>query len=242
MKFSVVIPARNEERHIVHCLEAIACAAKPYPGDVETIVVLNRCTDSTESAAQAHGARIIRDDHRNLAQIRNAGARVATGDVLVTVDADSVMAPATLVEIDRLLASGRYIGGGALIHPERRSAGILLTGLLLVLFAAPRGISAGLFWCRRSDFEALGGFNEEWTTAEDVDFAVRLKALGRKRNLRYGTLWRAPMKTSCRKFDQFGDWFIVRLVLRHPVRMWRAWRGRAPDLGEKYWYDAGLRR
>src|SRR5467141_3713967 len=92
-QFSIVIPARNEERLIGRCLESIRVAAAPYPGQVETIVVLNRCSDRTEEIAHSFGARTIREDARNLARIRNAGAHSATGTVLVTIDADSTMTP-----------------------------------------------------------------------------------------------------------------------------------------------------
>ena len=72
------------------CLDALAKAAQSYRSEVEFIVVLNRCTDETERIAVACGARVVREDRRSLAAIRNAGAQCATGDILVTVDADSV--------------------------------------------------------------------------------------------------------------------------------------------------------
>jgi len=237
MIFSVIIPARDEERHIGACLEAVKQASAQYPGEVETIVVLNRCTDNTEAIAAGQGARTVREDAKNLARIRNAGARAAAGDVIVTIDADSVMHPDTLLEVDRRLASGKWIGGGVAILPERWSTGILLSTLILAVFVAPMGISGGLFWCRREDFEAIGGFNEDLHTAEDIDFAVRLKAHGRSLGNRFGTLWRCPILTSCRKFDRFGDWFVVRMLLRHPIRSWRALHGHDQAAGDRYWYD-----
>lgn len=44
-KFSVIIPARDEERLIGPCLESIHVAAATYPEQLEVIVVLNRCLD-----------------------------------------------------------------------------------------------------------------------------------------------------------------------------------------------------
>ena len=38
----------------------------------------------------------------------------------------------------------------------------------------------------------------------------RLKAYGKLQKKRYRTILRAYMRTSCRKFDQFGDWYFVR--------------------------------
>ncbi len=232
MRFSIIIPARNESARIGACLVAIAAAAAAYPGQVEVIVVLNRCTDATEAIAAQQGATIVHDDRRNLAMIRNSGARHARGDILVTIDADSSMSSNMLMEIDRTLASGRYIGGGVPIVPERFSVGIVLTGLL-ILSLLPWGMSAGLFWCYRRDFEAIGGFNEQWRIAEDVDFARRLKAHGRALHKRFGTLWRTRLTTSCRKFDRFGDWFLI----VRPRILWRALHGIDDGLGDTMFYD-----
>src|SRR5580765_54245 len=115
-KFSVVIPARDEERLIGACLESIQAAAASYPEQLEIIVVLNRCSDRTAEIAHAFGARTVREDAKNLARIRNAGARSALGEVLVTIDADSRMSLGALVEIDQTLSSGTTVGGGTMIQ------------------------------------------------------------------------------------------------------------------------------
>ena len=232
MKFSIIIPARNEERWLGACLDSIRAAARTYPGEVEVVVVLNRCTDGTELIAREHGAKVISDEARNLAHLRNAGARASSGDILVTIDADSTMTPNMLTEIDRKLRSGKYIGGGVPIHPERLSLGLVVSGLLILSFLPP-GISAGLFWCLRSVFEVIGGFDESRIVGEDVDFAIRLKAYGKKRKQRFGTLWKTHITTSCRKFDQLGDWFLA----KKPWVLWRAIHGTDTSYADLYFYD-----
>jgi len=129
MKFSIVIPAHNEEGVIGACFDSIDRAAEVFACSREIIVVLNRCTDDTEMIARSRGAKVARDDSKNLSRIRNTGARRAAGNVLIMIDADSTMSHNMLKEIDRALCSGKYIGGGVPIHPERMSPGILLTGL-----------------------------------------------------------------------------------------------------------------
>jgi glycosyltransferase involved in cell wall biosynthesis len=238
MKFSIVIPARDEEKRIGACLDSIARAARRAGVEPEIIVVLNRCSDATEAIARARGAAVVRDDARNLAHIRNTGARTTTGDILITVDADSVVSENTLERVGRALASGRTIGGGVPIFPERFSLGILLTVLFIwAVLLLPHGIGGGLFWCRRADFEAVGGFNEELLVAEDLDFAKRLKALGRKRGKRFKNLWGASITTSCRKFDRFGDWFVFRMLLTHPAELWKAVRWGDRAFADRYFYD-----
>ena len=79
IKFSIVIPARDEQKYIGACLQSVREASKPYPGQVQTIVVINRCTDATEKIARENGAAIVYDDSKNLSKIRNSGAKMAIG-------------------------------------------------------------------------------------------------------------------------------------------------------------------
>ena len=237
MKFSIIIPARDEQALIGACLDSVACAAQPCPHDVELIVVCNRCTDRTEEIARARGAGIVHEDARNLSCIRNAGARQARGDIIVTIDADSRMAAGTLRAIDTALASGRYIGGGVFVRPERRSLGIIVTELFLWIYLVVTGLGGGVYWCYRRDFEAIGGFNEAMCIGEDLDFARRLKAHGRASRRRFGTLWRVSITTSARKFDRFGDWYMLRILLLHPREALRAFRGEDQSLADRCFYD-----
>jgi len=212
MSCSVVIPAHNEAELLPRGLRAIARAAERFGEPVEVIVVANRCTDATADLALASGARVVTSGARNIAAVRNSGAAVATGDVLVTIDADSVMSPFALCDIAQLLATGRYVGGGTRFHPERRSVGITATTTLVGVLTATVGLSGAMFWCGRQDFEAIGGFDETLLVAEDLDFARRLRAHGRRTNRRFTTLRTAPVVVSCRKFDRFGDWHLFAMA------------------------------
>jgi glycosyltransferase involved in cell wall biosynthesis len=232
-KFSIIIPARNEEKFLPGCLDSIAVASEPFRGEVEIIVAINRCTDRTEEIARAAGAKIVREDARNLARIRNVAAQAATGAILVTIDADSRMSRGMLVAIERLLRGGKYIGGGVMIWPERWSLGIAATAVILLPFVIKHRVTGGLFWCLRDDFWAIGGFDERWVSVEDLDFANRLKAFGKQRGKRFKTIWRDHIVTSCRKFDQFGDWFLV----RDPAFVRRIFSGRSQKDADQLFYE-----
>jgi glycosyltransferase involved in cell wall biosynthesis len=209
-RLSIVIPARNEEKLFPRCLKSIKAAVKPFPGQVEVIVAVNRCTDRTEQIAVKRGANVVHEDAKCLARIRNAAAKTATGEIIVTIDADSRMTANMLLEIDRLLRTGKYIGGGVMVLPERWSLGILAMAVILSVVMLRHRVSGGLFWCLREDFEAIGGFNEGYVSVEDLDFAKRLKAHGKANGKRFKTITTAHIVTSCRKFDTFGDWYLVR--------------------------------
>ena len=232
-RISLIVPAHNEAAFLPSCLEAARQAAERVDAGVEIIVVLNRCTDDTEEIARQHGCVMVREDAKNLSVIRNAGAAVARGEILVTCDADSRMHPDSFLEILGRLDSGKYIGGGAVIFPERWSLGIIASGISILPYLAFSGVSFGLFWCRKEDFDEIGGFDARFVSVEDIDFARRLKAFGRKSGRVWGTLIRSPLVTSCRKFDQFGDWYIF----RNPSFVRKVFRGNDRRAADQFWYD-----
>ncbi|MFC1569295.1 glycosyltransferase [bacterium] len=241
MKFSIIVPAHNEENYIQTCLDSISLASKPYPENVEVIVVINRCTDDTEALARHWGAKIVYEGGKNLSKIRNAGASHATGEIIVTIDADSWMTPNMLVEIDRLLQMKKYIGGGVCIYPERTSPGIWIAVVLIKTWIFLTGVAGGLFWCFRHDFEAIGGFNEQLVVGEDLDFARRLKQNGKQRQLKFTTLRRASITTSCRKFDYYGEWLALRLLLFRHKELINALSHGLPEehqaFADRYFYE-----
>ena len=205
--FSVIIPAHNEEKYKGKCLGSIKKAANECRSSVETVVVANRCTDRTAEIAERCGAIVINNQDKCISSIRNAGVKASRGRIIVTIDADSVMGRSALTEIKELLGSGKYIGGGAL--------------------------SGTMFWCRRRDFDRIGGFDESLVSLEDMDFARRLKALGKTCGKKYGTLRRSWVITSSRKFDEFGDWYLIK-----NRKLTKAiFTGKDREAADKFYYD-----
>lgn len=238
--FSVVIPAHNEENYIGKCLKAIRAAEEQAaPDTVQIIVAANRCTDRTAEIAAGFGAEVIDNQDKCIASIRNAGARAATGDILVTVDADTFIAPGTFCEIRSLLDSGKYIGGGAMPVFDRASPGIALTSLYILflmlpeIFRSKALLSGAVFWCKKADFDAVGGFDESLVSLEDLDFAKRLKKHGEASGRKYGTLKKSKIYTSARKFDQFGDWYL----LKNRKLTKAIFTGKDREAADRYYYD-----
>ncbi|CDI00816.1 Glycosyl transferase family 2 [Candidatus Competibacter denitrificans Run_A_D11] len=96
--FSIILPAKNEA---VNLPPLLARLRERFPV-AEIMVVDDGSTDTTAQIAQDHGARVVRHPYSmgNGAAIKT-GARHATGDVLVFMDADGQHDPA---DIERLLA------------------------------------------------------------------------------------------------------------------------------------------
>ena len=85
MRFSVIIPAYNAEKHIVKGLDSIK--AQSFR-DFELIVVCDRCTDNTKAIAESYGAKTIDVDYGRDGLSRNAGLDVAQGEYIIWSDDD----------------------------------------------------------------------------------------------------------------------------------------------------------
>lgn len=97
-RFSVVIPARNEEAFIGGALEALARQTlSPH----EVIVVDNGSTDATAEIAQRYGARVVVCPTPGVAAARQAGLEAATGEWVASTDADSLPQPQWLEALAR---------------------------------------------------------------------------------------------------------------------------------------------
>lgn len=236
MNISIVIPAHNEERYIGKCLASINNQLIPDEVSIETIVVINRCSDRTEEVAKSYGAIVLSNESKNISAIKNTGVNAAKSEWIITIDADSWMSQGVLAEVCRSARSFNCLGGGIRIKPERMSLGIACGYGMMLVPAYILGLSFGMYWFRKSDFEAIGGFDEKRHIAEDVDFLRKLKSHGRKFGKRHKIISKVSIVTSCRKFDEFGDWHFVR-IFSNPLQVRRAISGKDKEYLDKNWYE-----
>jgi glycosyltransferase involved in cell wall biosynthesis len=237
---SLVIPAYNEASYLSRMLASVAVARERFNGGAEAIEVIvadNRSTDSTAEIALEAGCRVVTAQVRCIAAVRNAGAAAAQGTILAFVDADSQIHSDTFNTIAGLLERPDIIGGATGVNPERWSVGIALTYALFVPVVWATGIDTGLVFCRRADFEKIGGYDEKMRFAEDVKFHAELWRLGRRRGARLVRASSAKAIYSTRKFDQFGDWHYFPIFFKAPFYLLVP---RAGDgLADRYWYESG---
>lgn len=119
-RVSIVIPARNEEANLGRTLGALFDQA-PAGVELEVLVVDDGSTDDTVAVACGAGARVILLGPRNLGgspgAARNRGARAATGDPIVFLDADCEPAAGWLEAIIAAHMAGERVVGGSLDVP-----------------------------------------------------------------------------------------------------------------------------
>lgn len=236
---SVVIPAHNEQNYVGRCIDSIKQAAEHFGGNVEMIVVCNRCTDRTAEIAEKLGARVIFNEDRCIAKVRNTGINAARGKMVMTIDCDNRMTVGTIREAWRMLKSGRYIGGGAPIRFERYSLALWLNDLMCRVAFGLTGLYCGIFWAERSTFEAIGGFVEK-RAFEDAETAKKLRKFGKSHGKRYGVLRKNHLINSTRKYDEMGDWMYFKLMVQNSGAMLKAALGDSSEydkLIDKLFYD-----
>lgn len=203
-RLSVIIPTLDEATCIVATLESLGELRRRGH---EVIVADGGSRDATTALAQGLADRIVCSPAGRAEQM-NAGARAATGEVLVFLHADSRLPrDADRVLRERLAAVGSAWGrfdvqiAGA--HPLLRLLERMmnLRSRLTHICTGDQGI-----FVRREAFDAVGGYPRQ-ALMEDIAISVRLRRLSAPLCLRERCL------TSARRWESDG-------VLRTIVLMW----------------------
>jgi GT2 family glycosyltransferase len=224
---SFVVPAYNEEVELPATLCAIRSAAKDR--QYEIVVVDDASTDATAKVAQDAGARVVSINRRQIAAVRNAGARAVQGDILFFVDADTRINQKHVKGAIDALDHG-FSGGGARVAIEGAIplwSRVCLKAFCELYFALNFAAGAFLF-TTRANFNAVGGFDEKLFIGEEVYLSVALRKLGRFRILS------EPIVTSGRKLRMYSTWEILKHLSRVLLFGPRIARSRA---GLEIWYD-----
>lgn len=178
---SFIIPAHNEEALLGRTLDVLFASARAAAQPFEVIVVDDASTDRTAEIAHAHGARTVAVQCHQIAAARNAGAREAKGEILVFVDADTLLPPETLKQALDSLQNGAS-GGGARVMFDNKPGFILrlfIHAFTFCYFTLCRWAAGCFIFVRRDAFEKIGGFDERYFVSEEIHLSRALKRLGR---------------------------------------------------------------
>ncbi len=214
LKFTVVIPTLNEGGRLLSCIQRV----RQLNTAAQIVVADGGSTDDTVHSAVQQNAIVCRSKSGRGTQC-NAGATVATGEILVFLHAD------TLLPMDAFELLNRYfrdeqvqIGTFRLGFDEDRWL-LKCYGFFTRFDSIFTRFGDSCIVVRKSFFTAIGGF-PDWPLFEDV----RLLQVARKETRVHS--FPAQVITSARKFIQYG---LVRQQLRNGALMIRYLLGTAPE-------------
>jgi len=145
------------------------------------VVANDSSTDATAAIAVQGGARVVDVGKRQIAGARNAGARAATGDEILFVDADTHVSAALVGQALEGLRAGA-VGGGARVTFHQAVppwVRVFMAVFTPLYFGLGRWAAGCFVFCTRAAFEAAGGFDEGTYAGEEIHFSRALKRQGR---------------------------------------------------------------
>jgi|ERR1035437_866301 glycosyltransferase involved in cell wall biosynthesis len=216
IKISFIIPALNEERRIATLIDNIKMLDPEH--NYEIIVADGNSTDKTAEIAQKGGATVIQDNKdapRTIANGRNTGANLATGEIFIFCDADTVIKDPDifLFEVLRVFQNPEIIGGAPSlrIFPDEtilkdKVFHYVFNNIVRFSFATMVPICGGQCQIvRASSFRKVNGYNANIVHGEDSDFFRRLRKIGK---LHFFT--KLIVNESPRRYRHFG--YIILLM------------------------------
>jgi glycosyltransferase involved in cell wall biosynthesis len=189
MRFSLVTACYNSAATIRDTLESVAAQTHPH---IEHIVIDGGSTDATLDIVRASGARVARvvsEKDSGIYNAMNKGVRLATGDVIGTINSDDFYAdPGVIARVAQVFAetgADCVFGDLEYVHPADPTKVLRRwRSQPYVPGAFQRGWHPAhpTFFARRELFERLGGFDESLRISSDYELMLRFMEPGRARS------------------------------------------------------------
>ena len=195
MKFSFVIPAFNEEKNILQCLEAITkeIASLSLQNECEIIVVDNGSTDGTVVIAQkTAGVKVLTELRKGPNFARALGLAEATGELVAHIDADNFLSAGWLKKVLNEFETDKKLVclSGPFIMREfgnKQNFLVKLFYYIWFVFSVPNNllkissmVQGGNYVVRREIFIKAGGHNTKINFyGDDSDISRRIVKFGK---------------------------------------------------------------
>ncbi len=240
---SVIVPAHNEERVIDDCIASLRRQAYP---SLESIPVLDRCTDGTLAIAQRHAEdddRVIIIENDNCpdgwagkCNAARRGAERATGDYLLFTDADTSFEPelvraSVAIAVKRDFALFSLLSTLTVTRTFERVAQPVASMILVAMYPLERvdrgprlsrPFANGQYMLfRRAEYDALGGHAAvKDDLLEDIAFARRIHEEGGRCGLLLADgMLRVSMYDSYSGFREGWKRIFIEACRRKPSRI-----------------------
>ena len=196
---SIIIPTFNEEKYLPKLLD---CIKKQTYRDYEVIVADANSKDKTKNIAKKYGCRIVKGGMPSVG--RNNGAIAAKGDILLFLDADSIIEKDFLENALKDIQKRKLNAAGSYLHPLSNNP---IDRIFLVIFNVwicatqvfyPNACGSGIF-CKKWLHNKIKGFDETIKLSEDMDYARRAGKHGKFRIIK-----NSKLIYSMRRYDKEG--------------------------------------
>lgn len=185
--FSVIIPAKNEEKYLTACVESIQKQQGSFC--IEIIVVDNGSTDKTNEIASRLGARVINEPIAGVGRARKIGTEAAQGDYILHVDADTRLPEDYLLRAIKIFEHESdlvCLGGQVFFYDAPWWMNILRFFSHRLFYFYARLVSGekvgplgNNMIFHKNDYEKTSGFDVGLKFGEDADISRKLSELGK---------------------------------------------------------------
>lgn len=184
MMVSIVVPNRNKEQSLSHCLAALY--RSDYP-DFEVIVVDDGSEDGSVAIARRFPCQLIPlPVSVGAAEARNIGARLARGRILFFIDSDCVVETDTIARLAAIFGTldQKIIVGGTYTEKPYDSGFFSFFQSVFIHYSETRQnppdyVATHALAMHAEQFRRSGGFARNFLPIlEDVDFSHRMRRLG----------------------------------------------------------------
>jgi rSAM/selenodomain-associated transferase 2 len=224
--FSVIVPVLNESGQINTLIENIHSCSQPYKCQI--IIADGDSRGGTARAIRDNNIVAIISEPGRGRQM-NAGAALATGDVLVFLHADTRLPRQAFARIDNLMRKDGFVAGAFTLAVDSKRFGLRYVELAAAfrsrLLRIPYGDQA--IFMRKDYFEKIGRY-KEIPLMEDVDLMRRIKKAGGKI-----AVLSERVSTSARKWEKDG---ILFGTLRNHVLVGLFYLGINPQTLARFYY------
>lgn len=200
MRFSIIVPVLNEAAVIENLLVHLTGLCTQH--DCELLIVDGGSTDETVAIAERYGCVI--HSPRGRATQMNAGAKVASGDILLFLHADTILPHDAFTAIEHALAASQVVGGAFRLCFNCDRWPYKLVAFTTNLRSQLRTLFTGdqAYFIRATSFRAIGGYPDQ-PLMEDLEIIARLRTTGKV------VLLPQFVTTSARRHEQGGLWRSV---------------------------------
>ena len=180
VRVSVIVPVRNGEATLGDMLAALV--AQKEAGETEVLVVDNGSTDRTADIARQFPVTLLHESTPGTSAARNAALRVARGEIIACLDADTLPTRRWLSELIRPFSNPAVmiVGGKVLTYSPTNATEMYYDAcdmygsrhnVYAKVFQFAVGMNAAV---RTSAAREAGGWEESLMWGEDIDFSERI--------------------------------------------------------------------